>query len=547
MSAPLIVMATALALHAPTPGRFVPYRCFSPAITQMSTTATPQVVQAFVHEVEAALSNGSFVKLTLGGNEGSSTSDDGDVLSRLKRIQGKLVKLKVGHRLQLTLKYEHRDVCKNVPLPEVGLSLESWLRPGAFRNGRLMMTEADLSLEYRKRGQVLQRLKPTITSPTLIHAHDRQKMTPVATENEFLRALGVVNTDGRPKAGKADKLRQIQKFVETLSALVRRGCGEPGGDRGLRIVDAGCGRGYLTFAAHSYFASTGWAVETTGVDMRADLMTEMNAIARDLGGDFEHLTFERAAVADFLTTVTGDGRSESSPATDPTAGTMPGGSLTDTAAFVLIALHACDTATDDALWCGIANGASVIVTAPCCHKQVRRQLEGASRAGEELGGSLRSSLRHGIYRERTAEMVTDSMRALLLDLAGYDVSVFEFIGGEHTAKNVMLAATRRTRSRRRSTRELARIRSELGGLAADFGVRQQALASWMDEPLYHTGSAEEHSPSSAVVSPPSRASSVGSSWTLAAPAAQQGPDPDPADGARAAGPPLRRSQREKSP
>merc|ERR1712216_758595 len=107
---------------------------------------------------------------------------------------------------------------------------------------------------------------------------------------------------------------------------------------------------------------------------------------------------------------------------------------------VLLALHACDTATDDALWCGVASGAAVIVVAPCCHKEVRRQIERV--APRRAVDPLAAALRHGIYRERTAEMLTDSMRALLLEMAGYEVSVFEFVGGEHTAKNVMIPAVK---------------------------------------------------------------------------------------------------------
>lgn len=447
-------------------------------------------IARFVEAVDGALQDGTFVKLVLSGNAGVKTASSGDPLHRLQRIEGRHVQLKKGPRLQLTFKYEHRDSCQNLPLPEAAKGLESWLRAGAFRNGRLMATDADTSLEGRKCGHVLLKLKPTAKGPPPELAHNRKKRTALEPSSAFLQALGVTHEDGRPRAGKADKLRQIQKFVETLSALVRRGLTEDGGgDEGgggaagqaLRIVDAGCGRGYLTFAAHSHFASRGWAVETTGVELRADLVAEMNGISRELGGRFAGLGFECSAMADFFAARRADVPDAVGGACDGDDGNdgsrADGGGGVD----ILIALHACDTATDDALWCGISNGARVIVVAPCCHKEVRRQLELASGGGSELGGALSPSLRHGIYRERTAEMVTDTLRTLLLELAGYDVAAFEFIGGEHTAKNVMLTATRRPSSRARSARDLAEIREQLRALCAEFGVRTHSLAAWMGE------------------------------------------------------------------
>lgn len=422
------------------------------------------------------------MKLTLSGNDAQKTLDSSNLLSRLKRIEGRLVRLKKGTRLQLTHKYEHRDTCVNVDLSEVTTSLERLLAEGAFRNGRLMAADADFSLESRKRGRVLQRLKPTAAAkPPPPLSHDREKPLAEAVDADFLQALGVTGSNGKPRAGKSDKLRQIRKFVETISALVRRGMGAEegtedaddgsvvGGGRPLRVVDAGCGRGYLTFATHSFFASKGWDVETVGVEVRPDLVAEMNDVATSLDG-FGGLRFEHSTVADFL------------------GEQMDGANADESRLDVLIALHACDTATDDALWCGIANQARIIVVAPCCHKEVRRRFEQASRSRRKgqpaLGGALGgTALRHGIYRERTAEMVTDTLRAMLLEIAGYDVSVFEFIGGEHTAKNVMVTASRRTDSKRRSAAEIDALRARLRELSSEYGVESQSLARWMGESL----------------------------------------------------------------
>lgn len=146
---------------------------------------------------------------------------------------------------------------------------------------------------------------------------------------------------------------------------------------------------------------------------------------------------------------------------------------------ILIALHACDTATDDSLWFGIQRNAKIIVTAPCCHKETRRQLDPYV-AQLKHDHPLYDVLRHGIYRERIAESVTDSIRALLLEMAGYTVQVFEFIGGEHTSKNVMITAVKRGTP---SKTKLVKLRDRLTSLASMHGIRKQKLGDWMGESM----------------------------------------------------------------
>jgi hypothetical protein len=158
---------------------------------------------------------------------------------------------------------------------------------------------------------------------------------------------------------------------------------------------------------------------------------------------------------------------------------------------VLIALHACDTATDEAIWHGIQAGAGIIVVAPCCQKEVRRQMEKGTRelplcsntdrgVGEDSGGKenpLRECLEYGIYRERVGEMVTDTLRALYLQHAGYDVKVFEFISGEHTAKNVLITATKRSVSV--SEKRQLELDGKIAELKETFGVAEQKLGMLM--------------------------------------------------------------------
>jgi len=256
-----------------------------------------------------------------------------------------------------------------------------------------------------------------------------------------------------PRPLMESKLRQCQHFVETVSGLLQEVAIDE--EKHLSTVDMGCGRGYLTFALHAYLSQKYDQVHSYGVEIRPGLVQEINGIARELGQPFDSLQFLQGSIEDFQFDE-------------------------DKIIDVLIALHACDTATDDAISFGIQHGAKVIVTAPCCHKQVRRQLDGYL-SKKNSCHPYQDLLRHNIYRERIAESVTDSLRALLLEIAGYNVKVFEFVGGEHTSKNVMIAATKRTTAR--SPTQQTELRDRLRTLAEMHGIRQQKLADLLAETL----------------------------------------------------------------
>jgi hypothetical protein len=196
----------------------------------------------------------------------------------------------------------------------------------------------------------------------------------------------------------------------------------------------GAGRGYLTFALAHLLREKGWPAEITGVEQRADLVTEANRNARALG--WEELRFETGTIGNWEATESLD---------------------------VLVALHACDTATDDALFRGIRSGASLLVTSPCCHKQIRPQLR--------CPPALAPALGHGILEERFAEILTDGIRALALQREGYSARVFEFIEPEHTGKNLMLSAVRS----RKASGERFRANGELESLLSAHGIRHQRL------------------------------------------------------------------------
>ena len=226
----------------------------------------------------------------------------------------------------------------------------------------------------------------------------------VSSDDEEILALAEscgVSADRRPEQFSDD----MTKFVEVLASLVDKS--ELKDRRELKIVDMGSGKGYLTFAAYDYFKNIRDVdVRVTGVDTKRELADLCNAIAK--ASQFDSLEFVVGSIADH------------------DVGEVD----------ILIALHACNTATDDAIYKGIAAKADLIVAAPCCHQEIRPQI-----VPPEM---FRDILKHGVMLERVAETVTDGLRSLLLERSGYSTKLFEFVSIEHTPKNNMLVGTRLT-------------------------------------------------------------------------------------------------------
>jgi len=258
-------------------------------------------------------------------------------------------------------------------------------------------------------------------------SHDRAKNRPLAgSDKPYLHALGITGKDGQVRHDAQDKFRQINKMVEIFAPLIQAIKAEK-----PRIVDMGAGKGYLDFALYDYLANVAnRPAEIIGVELRDKLVSDGNATAAASG--FDGLGFVPGTILDYDAT----------------------------GADAVIALHACDTATDDAIYRGIGAGAALIAVAPCCHKQIRRQME-AGKAADPLGVLLR----HGIFLERQAEMVTDTLRALLLELSGYRVKVFEFVSDAHTPKNNLIVAEkdgRMGRDREAVLRQIAETKALFG-------------------------------------------------------------------------------------
>ena len=211
----------------------------------------------------------------------------------------------------------------------------------------------------------------------------------------------------------------------------------------------GAGKGYLTFALYDFLSNTlRKKAQVMGVEVRPDLVQLCNQIAQNAG--FEQLNFQQGYIGNF---------------------TLP---KTD----ILIALHACDTATDDAIFKGIQAKADLIICAPCCHKQIRKQMNCTTH--------LQNMLQYGIHKERMAEMVTDTIRALLLEVNGYQTKVFEFISTEHTGKNVMIVGQKVSK-----TKDSSHYLEKIEMLKSEFGIEEH----YLEKLLYHQQSDEQLSAS----------------------------------------------------
>ena len=369
---------------------------------------TPDTINEFMTALSYALSDGTFVKLSLDNYKGEDF--------QLKNIFVRRVVIKREDKLSFTYRYKTRDIVKNYIFDEGLERIYDGLCNG-FTSSTLYTTAHDMVLN--KNG--ITQKKPSHAEP-LPTDHDRNKTRVIETVGagkRYLHALNITDDAGKVFKNAQDKFRQINKYVEILSGLIKHL--DPTGIH--KIVDMGAGKGYLTFALADYLRDLGLSAKVTGVEFRADLVELCNKIASDSG--FAHLNFVEGSI----------------------------GNYDATGANILIALHACDTATDDAIFKGITAGADLIVVAPCCHKQIRREME-KSKAHNELDFLMT----HGTFVERQAEMVTDGLRALILEYSGYSTKVFEFISDAHTPKNVMIVATRDKKHTQRDASLLQKIK-----------------------------------------------------------------------------------------
>lgn len=358
--------------------------------------------EQFISILSSSIESQEFVKLTLGKYRGKEES--------LTKIIAKVVQLKSGMKISLTYCHKTQEMVKNYPVQE-GIDLINNLLGSDFMSGRLFTIKQDIQLEYDKNCQPkINFIKPSFPDVLMAvpQGHDRQKKRLIeAKDNSYLTALGITNKQGNIVKTMESKFRQINKFIEIISGLVESS-GLLAKDN-VSIVDMGSGKGYLTFAIYDFLHNISHKqVSVVGVENRKNLVDLCNSVAESV--DFENLHFEQGNISSY------------------------GAKKTD----VTIALHACDTATDDAIYQGIQSKSSLIILAPCCHKQIRKQVHPHQEG-------LKNILKFGILLERQSEIITDGLRALLLELSGYETKVFEFISPEHTSKNIMIVGIKSDR------------------------------------------------------------------------------------------------------
>lgn len=375
----------------------------------------------FLQHFQAAFQAGQLLKCTL--SKTTSAAAPG-----LKNIYIRPVTLKSGLKVAFNYRYATRDEVKNYSLEEA-LEILKALLGTAFLNAEMFTAERDFSLRFEKDGTARMTDKKSSGAVSLETGHDREKKRLLAPSAPWLHTLGITSAKGEVLAAAQDKWRQINKYLETIESLLRQHALPPD----VRIADMGSGKGYLTFALYDFLVSRmGMQPQITGIELRPALVEFCNKTARE--NAFEGLHFVATDINDY----------------QPERLDM------------LIALHACDTATDLALATGIHQKAQIIVAAPCCHKQIRRDME--------TRNEMAPLLRFGILEERQAEILTDGIRALLLESRGYKTQVFEFISTEHTAKNVMITAVAE-----KKPKPAEPVLEKIAALKAGFGIPEHYL------------------------------------------------------------------------
>ena len=378
---------------------------------------------------------------------------------KLQRVIARPVLLRGQAHLSLVLRFPTKDITKNLPQDEAWPLLAAWLQDGAFRNAHLFTPTEEVQLAFSKKGKATVRVGKLSNAPSgatataasgdasaqhevpgavvspVAGAHNRDKHRLIELSRPFLRELGVTDARGQLVPAMSRKWKQINKFIEVFAAALARSplAQPPRNQEPIHVVDFGSGKGYLTFAIHDWLRHTlHREAVVTGVELREDLVQLCRRVIDKL--HLEGMDYEQGDVRHYH------------PAR----------------LNVMIALHACDIATDHAIHLGIRAGADIILCSPCCHKEVRPQLLNPH--------PLRPILQHGIHQAQEAEMLTDGLRAMLLDAAGYDTQVFEFISLEHTNKNKMILAVKRAQAASADA-----VVAQIRDIKAFYGIQAQCL------------------------------------------------------------------------
>jgi len=355
--------------------------------------------EALAEANKRILDSSTFVRAVLSGRRRN-------MQVAFERIDIRLVEIKGVLHLQLMQNDGRATTTKNL-LPEQ-FSVDQLLDSG-YANITVESTAEAYSVRITKSGDAQVHTEKRLSEQNL--SHDKKKERLLDSNDPYLREVGIADAKGVIKPSRQDKYKQVEEFLRllspTLNAAIDAGqIHKPTADKPLRITDLGCGHAYLTFAAHQFLMKSGIPVEVTGIDVRPDSRDRNNAIAEKLG-IVKSINFK----AEEISKTTAD------------------------SADVAIALHACDTATDDAIAWAVNGGAKLLLIAPCCHHDIQKQID----AVPEPWGAM---TKFGLMKERLGDLLTDSFRAQILRIVGYRVEVIEFVGGEHTPRNLMIRAVK---------------------------------------------------------------------------------------------------------
>jgi SAM-dependent methyltransferase len=356
---------------------------------------------------------------------------------RWRRVELRYVDLKAGRHLQVTAYDETQAHTSNHPVGDAARDAVDDLLDEPFASWHVETTTQTHQVRVTKKLEAVLHTTDRQEEVPVDRDHDRDKPRLLPEDDPVFRALGLTDAEGRMKPSRQAKYRQVEEFLRLLDASITEArtkghLRKPTADDPLRIADLGCGNAYLTFAAQRYLTSVReLPVVVTGVDVKEQSREHNTALAAELGVDARFVV-----------------------------GSIAGATL-DPPPDVVLALHACDTATDEALARAVEWGAQLVLAAPCCHHDIAAQLRKAP-----TPAPYAMLTRHGILRERLADTLTDGLRASLMRQLGYRVDVVQFVESKHTPRNTMLRAVRTG-----APVKGGNVRAEYDAMVAEWGIR----------------------------------------------------------------------------
>lgn len=319
------------------------------------------------------------------------------------KVKLRPVRLKDKLFIQETVYIGKKVLHTNLTIEEANEHICHYLAE-AFKQGLFQTQDTECTILISKKGKatIKKKQKQAVQKADLSHNRQKQYILDEGEKIPFLIDLRIMNLEGKVVHAKYDKFRQINKYLEFIRDIIPK----LPKDRTIRIIDFGCGKSYLTFAMYYYLHDVqNLPIEVIGLDLKEDVIAHCNELAKRYG--FASLHFEMGDIAQFA-----------------------GADQVD----MVVTLHACDTATDYAIEKAVKWGASVILTVPCCQHEVNAQIQ---------SDLLKPVLKYGLLKERMSALITDAVRANMLEMLGYDTQVLEFIDMEHTPKNILIRATKK--------------------------------------------------------------------------------------------------------